>query len=310
VPVEDALPPDLLVVEHLGGTAEGRAWLDALPARVAELEARWQVRTGAPYRAGMAAWTAPATMPDGSEAVLKVSWPHREARGEAAALQLWGGAGAVRLLAEDADAWALLVECCTPGTAVHDSGLDPYDALRASADVLLQLWSATPPEGGFEPLTVVTDEWAALVRERMARHRPPFDGKLIEAGAALLEELPRSATRTVLLHGDFNPGNILRSGRQPYLAIDPKPMVGDPGYDPSPLLLQVDPPFEHADPAAVLRARYHAIADMVGEDEQRLLAWSVARLVEAALWRVDTGRHGELAGAMEEIEVLASLAGV
>ncbi len=310
MPVEDAFSSDLLVVEHLRGTDEGRAWLDALPALVAELEARWQVWTGQPYRAGMAAWTAPATMADGTPAVLKVSWPHREARGERAALRLWDGAGAVRLYEEDVDRWALLVERCIPGTAVHRSGLDSDDALRAAADVLVGLWEATPVDGDFEPLTVVTDEWAVLVRERMARHRPPFDGGLVEAGAALLEELPRTATRTVLLHGDFNPGNVLRSGRQPYLAIDPKPMLGDPAYDPSPLLLQVDAPFDHADPTAVLRARYHAFADMVGEDEQRLLAWSVARGVEYALWCVDIGEAGRLTETMEEVAVLASLAGV
>lgn len=94
----------------------------------------------------------------------------------------------------------------------------------------------------------MTADWAVLVRQRMDRHRPRLDPGLVEHGAALLESLPRTATHTVVLHGDINPGNILAAHREPWLAIDPKPMVGDPAYDPAPLLAQVSPTRGPSDP--------------------------------------------------------------
>ena len=78
------------------------------------------------------------------------------------------------------------------------------------------------------------------------------------------------------MHGDFNPGNILSATREPWLATDPHPMVGDPAYDPSQLLLQVDSPFACPDPAAVLAHRFELFGGLIGEDPRRLLAWGVA----------------------------------
>lgn len=128
------------------------------------------------------------------------------------------------------------------------------------------------------------------------------------APADLLEWLPRTATRTVLVHGDINPGNILSAVRQPWLAIDAKPMVGDPGYDPAPLLAQIDPPFAKADPARVLRHREALFAEIVGEPAERLLAWAVARWVESALWNVSGDDLSTGEADMAEAGVLARLA--
>lgn len=251
---------------------------------MAELEHRWQVSTGAPFTTGTASWAAPGTAADGREVVLKVAWPHREARDEAAGLKLWNGAGSVRVLRADPDNYAVLIERCRPGTPLSEAGLPAAEALAAGAAVLRRLWSVPVPAGApFEEVGTVTAEWAGLVRERMARLRPPFDPGLVKYGAHLLESLPGSATRTVLVHGDANPGNILAAEREPWLAIDAKPMVGDPGYDPWPLLSQLRP--LPPDSAGVTH-RYRRFAELVGEPADRLVAWALARTVEAALWYV------------------------
>jgi len=86
------------------------------------------------------------------------------------------------------------------------------------------------------------------------------------------------------VHGDLNPGNILAAGGSRWLAIDPKPMCGDPAYDLWPLLGQVDDPFGRPEPVAVLRERVALLADLLDLDADRIAAWAFARCTESALW--------------------------
>jgi streptomycin 6-kinase len=308
VPVDGAFRPDLPLFASLSATAEGRAWLAGLPALVAAVEDEWDVRTGEPFGGGVGGWTAPATTADGHDAVLKLSFPHREARHEAAGLALWQGRGAVRLLRSDPDRWALLLERCRPGTPLVHAGLPADEALEVAAASLTGLWSVPPPvDHPFELVDDVCAEWATMVRQRMDEVRPPYDAGLVALGASLLDELPATATRRVVVHGDFNPGNVLAAEREPWLAIDPKPMVGDPGYDPWPMVMQVrpePPPTEQA----TLRDRAQRVAALVGEPADRVLAWIVARTVESALWHASRGETGGGASDMQVARAAADVA--
>lgn len=299
-------PDTLAIYEGLAKVEGGRDWLAALPALVHGLAAEWEIELGEPFHGGSAAWVAPATLNDGTPGVLKVSWPHREAREEGSGLALWNGNGACRVYREDRDRYALLLERCVPGIPLTKTDRSPEERLLIAAEVINQLWIPAPDKG-FEWVADVTAEWARTARERMDKFRPPFDVKLVEEGVQLLESLPRTATRSVLVHGDFNPGNILSAHRAPWLAIDAKPMVGDPGYDPSPLVLQVDPPLEYPDPAPVLRQRFRLFADAVHEPVERLLQWALAREVEAALWYVSRDDLADGVTTMNSAAILASL---
>jgi len=323
MPVEDAFAPGLEYFENLSRTAEGREWLAALPAVVRELEARWELTTGPPYPGGSAAWVAPATRADGTPAVLRVGWPHREAREEAAGLRFWDGDGAVRLYEADSERYAALVERCEPGTHLsHADELSVEERIEAAAAVALRLWDrAAPPPGEstFETVADVCAEWAADIRARMERHRPPLDAGLVELGAELLEWLPATAPRDVVIHGDFNPGNILstRTSRPEasvaWLAIDVKPMTGDPAYDPPPLLFQVDRAVlaqvkaQDLDAASARRLRgyFTRFADLTGVAFERLVAWAVARSIESALWHVHRARPGEAEVNLWEADLLS-----
>ncbi|OSC40864.1 hydroxyurea phosphotransferase [Mycobacterium decipiens] len=296
----------------LSGTCSGRGWLERLPHVVARLQSRWQLWLEPPFRGGSCSWVAPARLPDGLPVVLKVGWPHREAAGEAEALRLWDGNGAVRLLREDRDHHALLLERCEPGHPLGSAHqLSAARRLLFGAGLLRELWRAPVPElTRLERLGDVTAEWADLVEQRMHRCRPGFDPGLVAHGIRLLRELPASASHTVVVHGDFNPGNVVAASRRPWLAIDAKPMIGDPDYDPWPLLEQIDDPFTHADPHSVLTERFALVADALDGNVERMQAWGIARRIETAL---DVAAHGDTSGAhvvMNEARVLADLLGI
>jgi streptomycin 6-kinase len=259
----------------------GRAWVDELPGRIERLRRRWGLELGPPFEpGGVTSWVAPA----GPGAVLKVLVPHREAAHEAAALRAWGGGGAVRLLDEDPDEHALLLEWCRPGTALREAGRPDDEVLDVGADIAVRLWRPVPADAPYERLGNVMAEWADLVEERAARVVVPLDAGLVGEGAALLRDLPRTADDDVLLHGDLHPANLLAAEREPWLAIDPKPVRGDPAFDLPPLVLQTGELLAHPDPAGELDRRLDRVAAATGVDADRIRRWGIARSVEIVVW--------------------------
>jgi len=123
------------------------------------------------------------------------------------------------------------------GTPRRDAGLPNRHGLAIGTEALSDLWSkGVPPDGEpcFATMAQVCDEWAQDAERLVARHGAALcafgtDPSILTLGIELLRLLPRSTQRQVVVHGDFNPGNLLAASRAPYLAIDPKPTVGDPG---------------------------------------------------------------------------------
>jgi streptomycin 6-kinase len=302
---ESAFGPRVAVYRNLERVAEARAWLRELPQLVAALAREWNIETHTPFDDGTTSWTAPVTREDGSPAVLKVNWPHDKASAEIDALECWDGDGAVTVYRSDRSRWALLIERCIPGTALGDAELSADSALRVAAEVALRLWRPSPPAASLAPMNAVTRAWADLIRERLERHRGAFDHGFVEVGATLLETLPTTAPRDVVVHGDFNPRNVLRAERQPWLAIDPQPMVGDPAFDPPAIIAQVAPPSD--DPKELAR-RYDLFAELTGLEVDRMTAWAVARFVEAALRQFDAADPDWAQQAISIARVYADLA--
>jgi len=300
----DLVPAGLPVLTQLASVPSAREWLAELPSLIGQVRDEFGVRLSSPLLGGSCSWVAPAEMPGGGRVVVKIGWPHPEMYGEAAALRAWDGHGAVQLLGHDPDRHALLLRRCEPGDQLAAWPAPAEQLLQAGCRVLRELWQVRPPiDGDIEDLGVVTPAWAGLVEERMARIGPGYDAGVVAEGVRLLRELPRSTQERVLLHGDFNPGNVLRNGAQ-WLAIDPKPMIGDPGYDPWPLLEQVDDPFAHPDPARVLRSRLALMAEELEVSRDRIIGWAVARRVETALWAAE---HGDVPGGAELMQDVPTL---
>jgi streptomycin 6-kinase len=155
------------------------------------------------------------------------------------------------------------------------------------AGLLRRLWVRPPDGHGFRSLAEMCERWAAeaeLGLERAPRgpaaDRAPaaLDAGLVRAGLELLRELPRGARSPVLLVTDLHAGNVLAAEREPWLAIDPKPYVGDRAYDPVQHMLNCRDRLER-DPAGLARR----MADLTGCDRVRLTSWLFARCAQESI---------------------------
>jgi streptomycin 6-kinase len=281
--------PDKLRYNALRWGDEGRRFLARVPGVVAELATRWSLTMGQSCSPGGAtAYVARATRHDGSPAVVKVTFPHREARHEGAALRVYGGNGAVRIYDEAIDerAYVVLLEACEPGRPLAE---EPDDELVVSlaAGVLVRLWQPVHGNHPFESLAHLALDWSVAAEERLDRFEPAWDPGLVREGIRMLRELPPTAQKLVLLHQDFHARNILSARREPWLAIDPKPVVGDPAFDPVHLIVQVGDLLARDDPSDQVTRRLKILSDLLGVDEQRIQWWALARCVVWALWSLE-----------------------
>ena len=81
-----------------------------------------------------------------------------------------------------------------------------------------------------------------------------------------------------LLHTDLHYGHVLAAEREPWLAIAPDPVSGDPHYEVAPLLWHRWAELR-GDVRRGVRARFHAAIDAAGLDEDRARDWVVVRAV-------------------------------
>jgi streptomycin 6-kinase len=251
-------------------TLRGPVWLATeLPKIIQEVSVRWNLQLQAPFDHAdvSCAWVAPAQCSDGSEAVLKIGYPHFESKDEIAGLRFWNGRGTVRLLQSDEELDAFLMERCDPGTSLRTLPEEEQDVVIAQA--LRRLWTVPQKPYPFRSLSELIQSWSV---ETAAAADGWFDHALVLAGLDAFEHLIETSTEDVLLATDLHAGNILRAQREPWLVIDPKPFVGDPAYDVTQHILNCRERLA-ADPFGLL-AR---LAELTGVSFERLRLWTFAR---------------------------------
>lgn len=213
------------------------------------------------------AWVATVTLADRTPAVLKVAMPHFEGQHEIAGLRFWNGDPTLRLLQADDDRAAMLLEKCHPGTPLRALSEPEQDIVISG--LLRRLWRSPSAPYPFRPLSLLMEYWT---NETLADAECWPDSGLVREGLLVLEELSRTAPQSVLLATDLHAGNVLRSQREPWLVIDPKPFIGDPAYDLTQHLFNCRERMR-SDPDGTIRR----VADLVGVDHQRVRLWTFAR---------------------------------
>jgi streptomycin 6-kinase len=285
----------------------GLTWLERLPEIVAECAELWGLAVEPPFKLSYN-YVAPATRADGMPVVLKIRCPNEEASAEMEALRAFAGDGICAVLAQDEARTSSLLERVLPGVPL--TAIVAEDDERATAiaiDLMQRLWRPPPAVHQFPTVA----DWAA----GLARHRERFGGGTGPLPARLFEEAERAfdwllatTAGSLLLHGDLHHDNILSATRQPWLIIDPKGIVGDPGYDLGAFLYNPMPGLlELPNPGRIITRRVDQLAEGLGMERARVRGWGIAQAVLSACWSIEGNedwRHtiavGEYLAALSE----------
>jgi len=290
-----------LVPESFSALVTGRApephisgdeWLLQLPRLVEASLAEWDLTLDGASMHGTCALVVPVRLDDSSPAVLKVTWPHVDAEHEHLALQHWAGHGAVRLLAANPGRWTMLLERLDSDRDLQDEPID--QACQVIGGLLRQLDHPALPQ-----LARLSAE-AAHLAESLDAAPPAIPRRFVEQARAVLTDLVTDdAIDSRMVHTDLHYWNVLAADRQPWLAIDPKPLAADPAFAVTPALWnRWDEAISSGDLRRHLRRRLAIICEAAGLDEERARSWSIAREVQMALCAVQDDDAGELTKAI------------
>jgi streptomycin 6-kinase len=261
----------------------GRAWLAELPALISVLAEKWNLEIGTPFEGASVSYVVPAIR-GSDDVVLKVQWPHDESMYEADALRLWDGGGAVRLLAQDPERHALLLERCRPGRCLADTDVDALAVLIA---LLPRLWKSVGSP--FKLLTEEALEWKSALHADWERAGRPCERKLVDAAAEFLAQFVLHPEDPVLVHQDLHGENVLAAEREPWLVIDPKPLSGEREFSLAPIIRSSE--LGHSRNKVVYRL--DRLSTELKLDRERVRGWTIAQTMAWGIHSNEAERHFE-----------------
>lgn len=287
---------------------------------LAPLLARWRLEADGPPMRTPSSALLPVRR-DGARLMLKVPRVEEERRG-GRLMAAWAGRGAAPVLESDADGTLLMARADDPGILVREASADGSDAdarderaTRALARAAVRL-HRVPLDAAAVADAVPLEEW---FRELLDPVRPL--PRSLDRGAGIARELLAGSGTGIsaVLHGDVHHGNVLRfrdcgdedgddhdddpHGPGSWRAIDPKALIGDPGFDTANVLCNPTPGVALRPGRLARRAR--VVAEETGRDLEAVLAWTEAWCALSAAW--DAGSP-ERAARVEELARIGAAA--
>ncbi|MFE0150840.1 aminoglycoside phosphotransferase family protein [Nonomuraea sp. NPDC059007] len=269
------------------GEEGGPTWIAGLPALAGRYLDEWGLRLDGDPMHGFVSLVLPVTRPDGVPAALKLQPVNDENASEAMGLKVWNGDAMVRLLDEDPSTGTLLLERLE-GHRTLATVADDTKALTILADLLARLVAHPAPEG-MRRLADIARDMIDETPDAVAALAKESDRAWLKTCASVVAELVTEPGDR-LLHWDMHYENVLAAGREPWLAIDPKPLAGDPGFDLWPALdNRWDDVVATGDVHRAVRRRFDLLVDRLALDPKRAAGWTYGRLLQNALWDVQDG---------------------
>jgi streptomycin 6-kinase len=227
---------------------------------------------------------------DGKQCMLKVASRDKDKRGNRL-MAWWNGNAAAPVLRYDDT--ALLMER-TMGqhslTEMAKNGRDD-EASRVICSVLAKLHTQKGPYPGH---LIPLDIWFKDLEPAAAKYGGVFD-----SCSKIANELLNDPVEQVVLHGDIHHGNILDFGAKGWLAIDPKGLYGERGFDYANLFC--NPDIATATKHGRLAQQVKVVSGEASLDLIRLLQWIAAWAGLSAAWSLDDGGDAEPAVTVAEM---------
>jgi streptomycin 6-kinase len=221
---------------------------------------------------------------DGSKVIFKAGIPTPDLENEIRTLQYFAGQGCIELLRYDLAAGVMLLEQAIPGGTLENltmQGLDDQ-SIYACADIIRTLHAPvviTPDLRKLTKLSVRLNEYQevrAIINANPNKYTE-FDVEYFDYAEKLFAELSATTTESVVLHGDLHHYNILSASRNPWLAIDPKGIIGDPVFEIAAFMINPLPQIVTLPNLKnLLIRRIDLFHDLLGFPKQRILDWCIA----------------------------------
>lgn len=211
--------------------------------------------------------------------MLKIASTPEEIRGSTL-MTWWNGDGAAKVLAQEGA--AILLERASSLDSLAEMSRRGEDdkSLGILCRTLTELHRPrnVPPPPNMPSLTAWFRDLIphASADTRLAR------------GSAIADDLLASSQDEVVLHGDMHHENVLCFGNKGWLAIDPKGLIGERGYDYANIFRNPDQQIALAPDR--FDARLKQVSTEARLDPKRLLRWIIAHAALSAAWSMGDGR--------------------
>ncbi len=268
----------------------GKKWLDTLPQLIKLFEDKWQIKVGKPYDLSYN-YVTPATRSDGTKTVLKIVFPGNVGfLSEVSALRIFAGDGSIKLLEVDKENLGMLLERAEPGERLSHLENDE-EATKILARIIKKLRKPAPKTHELKPVADFAHN-IPKYKKQFAGAKNPLPLHLIDKAETLLNELIKTTTEQVVLHGDLHQGNVLSAEREPWLAIDPKGLAGDPVYETGAMMRNPYPILaKQPNVKDILIRRIKILSNELNLDPLRIQKWGFVQTVLSAVYRVED--HGD-----------------
>jgi streptomycin 6-kinase len=213
---------------------------------------------------------------------VKVPNPDEDEANSLAVLSHFDGTGAVKVL--DHDGGAMLLERAVPGhplTELVIAGRDD-EATAILCEVMVALHGLEVPRQSFPTV----EDWGRELDEYRRSGDMTISATLLDRALGRFTELAGTQESRRLLHGDLHHDNILFDDRRGWLAIDPKGVIGEPGYE---VGAAVRNPAARFTVPSIIERRVGIFCERLGFDRRRVLGWAFTQAVLSAVWQVEAG---------------------
>jgi streptomycin 6-kinase len=260
-----------------------------------------------------------------------------------AALRLFNGEGACRLIDCDEEKGFLLLERLQPGVMLATME-DDEEATHIAAEVMQRIWrpiehvTLSKAKGfddtgeslspalhqkqcgasvgrderslrvtGNDKFIQLSDWFDGLKRLRVMFNggTGPLNGNLVDRVEQSVKDFFAENHKPVLMHGDFHHFNILSSERG-WLVIDPKGVIGPAAYEVGPLLMNPWGDLLKGNNYRLMtERRIDILHEKLGFERERIREWGFAHAILSAWWGIEDNTGWEY--AMSFAEIIAAL---